>query len=385
MGAWPYRIEDYEKGNIWVGDIYYMRALNSYSSCVDTSVWIDNSDGPSFVSFKYGISFRQLKIPIILPLQNIQFEGTFVNGLITTFTTDMSYVLSAIDPICVEQAYTANYRIYVKLKDINGDGLYDFKTAKREFTYEYSPIKLTSCLECYDTGWSTYNSGISVIYDPPTFAEGNTQAGAARTAAEAARIAAENTVSYAQQAAANATNAYNAAYSANTNAANAANNTWYSGNTAGYWSNLAANRALDATNAVNTAQTNINSNTNTAINSLKSDLTTSKTDINNNTNTAINNAVTNIQNSIKNAVEPEIKSVKGLNGATCTKSGQFTVVISAKNATQYRAYVDSVGGAWGTNKQITLSVPAGPHVIYVQAKNDTSTTIAEETMTVFGL
>lgn len=247
-------------------------------------------------------------------------------------------------------------------QDFNGDGLLDI------FLKEDRSL-------CLDT------TCIKAIIDVPTFKNGNTQAGAARIAAEAARIAAENTVAYAQQAASNAQNAYSAANAANNNATTAANNTAYGGGSAAYWGYYGYYRANDAANNAQNAVNSANNATNAA-NSANNTITTSRTDILN----SINNSTTQITNTVKATIRPDIKKVSGQNGATCAKSGAFTVVVSATDADEYRAYVDGVGGAWQTNPSIILSITPGVHTIYVQARNSRDTSkVVQDTMTVFGL
>jgi len=89
---------------------------------------------------------------------------------------------------------------------------------------------------------------------------------------------------------------------------------------------------------------------------------------------------------LKSSIAPTITKVSGLNGATCTKTSSFTVVIDASGASEYRAKVDSGSYTpWTTSKNITLSnISNGVHNIDVQVRN-TNGAIAEGSMTIFRL
>ena len=101
--------------------------------------------------------------------------------------------------------------------------------------------------------------------------------------------------------------------------------------------------------------------------------------------TEINTIKTTID-SIKSSIAPVITKTIGLNGATCTKTSNFTVTIQASGADEYRARLDSGSWtAWGTSKNITLGgLTNGAHTINVQARNSNGV-VAESSMVVFKL
>jgi hypothetical protein len=101
--------------------------------------------------------------------------------------------------------------------------------------------------------------------------------------------------------------------------------------------------------------------------------------------TEINTIKTTID-SIKSSIAPVITKTIGLNGATCTKTSNFTVTIQASGADEYRARLDSGSWtAWGTSKNITLGgLTNGAHTINVQARNS-NRVVAESSMVVFKL
>lgn len=95
-------------------------------------------------------------------------------------------------------------------------------------------------------------------------------------------------------------------------------------------------------------------------------------------------------------ITPVIHSVKGQNGATCTTNDTFKVVISASNATQYRArvlntsawYTSSGSGAdaWGTGNTISVGgIAAGAKTIEVQARSSEGGAVATDSITIFRL
>ena len=101
--------------------------------------------------------------------------------------------------------------------------------------------------------------------------------------------------------------------------------------------------------------------------------------------TEINTIKTTID-SIKSSIAPVITKTIGLNGATCTKTSNFTVTIQASGADEYRAKLDSGSWTtWDTSKNITLGgLTNGAHTINVQAKNSNGV-VAESSMVVFKL
>jgi len=149
------------------------------------------------------------------------------------------------------------------------------------------------------------------------------------------KTSADNAYSAASTAASYAQNAYNAANAAKASADQAAANTTYNGQSAAYWAYLAAQGGADTT-------------------------------------------------------PPTIQKVGGQNGATCTTTGTFYVVVQATdNKTgqlQARAQVD--GGAWTgwyniPQSAIPVTLPSvGAHTITVEVKDAVGNT-SQATMTAF--
>jgi hypothetical protein len=143
---------------------------------------------------------------------------------------------------------------------------------------------------------------------------------------------------------------YTRAYNANTNAANAATRTWdpTEGKSAATLAKEARDKSNEALTEINTIKTTIDS--------------------------------------IKSSIAPVITKTIGLNGATCTKTSNFTVTIQASGADEYRAGLDSGSWtAWGPSKDITLGgLTNGAHTINVQARNSNGV-VAESSMVVFKL
>jgi hypothetical protein len=191
-------------------------------------------------------------------------------------------------------------------------------------------------------------------------------------------------------------NTYTRAYNANANATNAvaqaiANNDLLTNTTYGL---SAIKTKLDntCTQISNTATIASNAATNAATRTWdptegKSAATLAKEarDKSNEALTEINTIKTTID-SIKSSVAPVITKTIGLNGATCTKTSNFTVTIQASGANEYRARLDSGSWtAWGTSKNITLGgLTNGAHTINVQARNS-NRVVAESSMVVFKL
>ncbi|QGP93395.1 hypothetical protein MGLY_28030 [Neomoorella glycerini] len=152
--------------------------------------------------------------------------------------------------------------------------------------------------------------------------------GADQNTVQAAYNAANNAAGYAQ-------NAYNAADAAKRSADQATANTTYNGQSAAYWAYQAAQGGIDTT-------------------------------------------------------PPTIQKVQGLNGATCTTTGTFSMVVQATDnragQLQARAQVD--GGAWtgwynipGNAIPVTLS-SSGAHTITVEVK-DLAGNTSQATITAF--
>ena len=154
-------------------------------------------------------------------------------------------------------------------------------------------------------------------------------AASSKTAAETARIYAEEAKTAANSANTNASNAYTAA----NNAYNVANNNY--------------NALYNGTYGLEPIYNKIN-----------------------NTDTKIDNIETQINNMQAN-IAPTINSIKGLGGATCTTNSNFTVVIGASGASEYRAKVDNGSyTSWGASDSINLTgITEGAHIITVEARN----------------
>lgn len=103
--------------------------------------------------------------------------------------------------------------------------------------------------------------------------------------------------------------------------------------------------------------------------------------------TAINNLQATVNN-IQSSVGPQILKVRGLNGATATRTNTFSVTVEAANATEFRAKVD--GGTWSAwtpvSSPLTLAGfdAYGAHTVYVEVRNASGATSAGQ-MTAFRL
>ncbi len=162
--------------------------------------------------------------------------------------------------------------------------------------------------------------------------------------------------------------AYNKANTAATNASNA-----YNKATNNY--NILANgtkglykvydEVILAKNATN--------NANTKVNSIYNEIGNLKAEVN------------NINNNIKQMASPTINKVSGQNGATCTTSDSFTVVIEADNADEYCAGVDGVFTKWGPSNLVQVNInETGAKMIEVRVRNlDNSEKIAKTYLNVF--
>ncbi len=100
----------------------------------------------------------------------------------------------------------------------------------------------------------------------------------------------------------------------------------------------------------------------------------------------VSNQITNIENKI--IIQPTIIDIKGINGATCTKEDNFSLVVKATNATQYRAGVNNNYTLWQTSPQINnIQLPnignIGANSIEVQVRGGEDKAIMSEYITVF--
>ncbi|WXJ84375.1 hypothetical protein MTBGP_11660 [Moorella thermoacetica] len=162
-----------------------------------------------------------------------------------------------------------------------------------------------------------------------------TNAQNAYNAANTAASAAQSAQSAANSANTNAQNAYNAANAAKASADQAAANTTYSGQSAAYWAYLAAQGGTDT-------------------------------------------------------APPTIQKVAGQNGATCTSTGTFYVVVQATDnrAGQLQAHAQVDGGVWTgwyniPQNAIPVSLSSvGAHTITVEVK-DAAGNSSQATMTAF--
>jgi len=69
-------------------------------------------------------------------------------------------------------------------------------------------------------------------------------------------------------------------------------------------------------------------------------------------------------------VPPMIKSVKTMNNATLTRTGDITIVINAINGKYYRAGLSSGAGEWTESNTVTITgLNTGVNTIHVQVKN----------------
>lgn len=140
--------------------------------------------------------------------------------------------------------------------------------------------------------------------------------------------------------------------------------------------------AVDAKNAANTAASRVWDSTEG-----KSAATLAKEarDKANQAITEINN-VKSVVNNIQASIGPQILKISGLNGATCTRTTTFTVVVQASGATQYRVKLDSGSwGSWtaiGTPATISGISTTGAHTVYVEVQNASGATASGQ-MTFF--
>ncbi|MDD4406364.1 MAG: hypothetical protein PHO36_16570, partial [Parabacteroides sp.] len=201
-----------------------------------------------------------------------------------------------------------------------------------------------------------------------------TQATAANTAAQGAKTSADNAASYASAANTNAANASSYAQSANTNT-NTIINSYLS--TANGIIQDASGTVLVAARGAKTSADNANSILNNGTFGLSA-LNTKLDTVDTNTSTQIANLdtkINNMQSTINNLQtesSPEILLVQGVNGATCTTDGTFKLIISAKDAEEYRASIlGEVDSGWTTSNQITLNgISAGARTINIEARNN---------------
>ncbi len=98
--------------------------------------------------------------------------------------------------------------------------------------------------------------------------------------------------------------------------------------------------------------------------------------------------ITNIESAVGDVnVPPTIVKVQGKNGATCTSTGTFQVVVQASGATHFRAGTSpGSGNEVPINSPATVSLSSGANTIYVQAwHSDKPELIATGQMTAFSL
>ncbi|NPV89606.1 MAG: hypothetical protein HPY50_02365 [Firmicutes bacterium] len=101
----------------------------------------------------------------------------------------------------------------------------------------------------------------------------------------------------------------------------------------------------------------------------------------------LQSTVNNISNNISNNIVPNIDSINGVNGATCTTGNEFTLVISANPSSDvtYRVQCGSFDSGWVTGNTITitdLSV-TGAYQALCQVKHDSSGMTAQKDFTFF--
>ena len=95
---------------------------------------------------------------------------------------------------------------------------------------------------------------------------------------------------------------------------------------------------------------------------------------------------TKIEN-LKSSVAPVIAKASGINGATCTRNGGFTIVIQASGADQFRAGLDTndISSNWDASNVITLTnISPGIHTIFYEAKNSNGA-ITKGALSVFSM
>lgn len=216
-----------------------------------------------------------------------------------------------------------------------------------QYTSASASINGNLTFEFYSLVFASTESQFTTLSNNAASAATNAQnaynaANAAKSSADAAKSSADAAKTSANTAATNAQNAYNAANTAATNAQNAYNaantaaaQTIYNGQSAAYWAYLAAQGGTDTT-------------------------------------------------------PPTIQKVAGQNGATCTSTGTFYVVIQATDnkagQLQARAQVD--GGTWTgwyniPQSAIPVSLSSvGAHTITVEVK-DPAGNSSQATMTAF--
>ena len=102
----------------------------------------------------------------------------------------------------------------------------------------------------------------------------------------------------------------------------------------------------------------------------------------------IKNQISDIQTTVVNTQTPHIYKVSGLNGATCTATSSFKIVIQAPGATEFRVKADT--GEWsewtgiGNTATATGISGNGAHTITVEARNSSGVTSTGQ-MTIFKL
>ncbi|GEA14823.1 hypothetical protein E308F_10650 [Moorella sp. E308F] len=295
--------------------------------------------------------WRKLMIILLTVVMANFFVAPLVHAAIIPSTT-VSFTCSSFDSGTI---YSYNAPNGSKVWRISGESSF---STHYGFLYVYADGNLIAEFDDYNQSFDVSNLSASnitvitqktsksglmgikngIIYVGFDVADNDAVKDAGGTVLSAARnaySAAEAAKNSAATAATNAQNAYNAANAAKTSAAAAAANTIYNGQSAAYWAYQAAQSGADTT-------------------------------------------------------PPVIQKVQGLNGATCTTTGTFSVVVQATDnragQLQARAQVD--GGAWtgwynipGNAIPVTLS-SSGAHTITVEVK-DLAGNTSQATITAF--
>lgn len=184
----------------------------------------------------------------------------------------------------------------------------------------------------------------------------------------------------AQNAQTAANNANTSASNANTAANAASSRTWDSaeGKSAATLAKEARDRAQSALTEIGNVKSKVDGvenkinnigtevgNVQVKVDDIKNQIDSVNSKIND-----IDSVVTNIQN----LNTPFIQNISGYNGATCTKTNTFDVIVQANNATEFRARVES--GVWsdwvsmGNYATVTGLGSQGAYTIFVEVRND---------------
>jgi len=257
---------------------------------------------------------------------------------------------------CLKGNTTTNYNTFWEIRDKYDNVMASYTTNGTDirlldipFATPFYGFKIYAKTSNTSVSSAYFSSGLRdcIIYygsdvaEQPTVNQTLTAANTASTNAANAFTAATTASANAVTAASRALNNYNilnnttkGLYKTYDVASSAATNTFYSGNTAAYLAYLASEDAGYVRD--------------TLIPDMQSDIDSLTTTVTN-----INNTVTG------DGVAPTIKTLAGENGATCTTSGTFYVIVSASdNSTgdlQAQASVD--GGAYGSLVTLPNSIP----------------------------